>query len=135
MILTGLFRYLPILSKEQICADLLKDGINIVPRRVPTLGNSLSHSFFNSSKIQSFTWLHFKGNYCCGGTSCPCCRHVIKGNVVCSYSTEREHKSFFNCNTKYVVYIIICKTCTVQYVGRTNRRLRDRFYEHLFSNE
>lgn len=117
-------RYLPIVFEDQTCADLLKDGINIFSRRAPTLGNSLS-----------LTYLHFRGNYCCGGTGC--CRHVNKVNAVCSYSAKREHKiqSFFNCNTNYVIYIITCKICYVQYIGRTTRRLRDRFYEHLYSIE
>lgn len=34
-----------ILFEDQIYTDLLKDGINIVPRRPPTLRNSLSPTF------------------------------------------------------------------------------------------
>lgn len=110
------YRYLPILFEHQICADLLKDGVNIISRRAPTLGNSLSPSLFQTGKIWSPTWLHCKGNYHCGGTGYPCCRHFIGGNVIRSHSTDREQKIqlFFNCNTKYVIHIITCKIYHVQ---------------------
>lgn len=40
-------------------------------------------------------------------------------------------KQFLNCNTRYVVYVITCKACPTQYVGRTTKHLRDRFWKHL----
>lgn len=51
--------------------------------------------------------------------------------------TRRNLKSiiFLNCNTRYIVYLITCTKCRVQYVGRTMRRLSDRFQKHLHSVE
>lgn len=40
-------------------------------------------------------------------------------------------KSFINCNTRYVIYLITCKACRVQYVGCTTGRLRDRLNDHI----
>lgn len=75
---TIVHQYLPILFEDSVCADLLKDGINFIPRRAPTLGDSLSPSLFDPATIKSTTWLHFKGNYGCGVTGCLCCKHIIK---------------------------------------------------------
>lgn len=85
--------------------------------------------------MQSFTWLHFKGNYKCGAHDGSCCDHILGGNTFQTTATQKEFEisSFYNCNTRYVVYLIICELYHIQYVGRTTRRLRDRFYEHVYS--
>lgn len=85
------------LYSDEICANILGNGINVVPERAPTLGRSLSPSFFNNSKniMKSVTWLHFKGNF--------------------------------------KVYLLTCDLCHIHYVGRTTRRLCDRFIEHIYS--
>lgn len=40
-----------------------------------------------------------------------------------------------NWNTKFLVYVITCEMCHIQYVGRTTRRLKDRLYDHLYDIE
>ena len=35
--------------------------------------------------------------------------------------------------SRNVIYAIICKRCTMTYIGETGRRLADRFCEHLHS--
>ena len=35
-----------------------------------------------------------------------------------------------NCNTNGIIYLITCKRCNVQYVGETERRLKDRLNAH-----
>lgn len=43
--------------------------------------------------------------------------------------------SFINSNTKFLVYLITCELCHIQYVGRTTRRLKDQLYDHLHDIE
>ena len=35
-----------------------------------------------------------------------------------------------NCETKNVVYLISCKRCGIQYVGKTSQTLRSRINNH-----
>lgn len=57
--------------------------------------------------------------------------------AVISSSTGKSHKihSFANCNTRYVIYAITYIVCSIQYVVRTIRRLKDRLYNHLYDIE
>ncbi|OCU02665.1 hypothetical protein XELAEV_18008431mg [Xenopus laevis] len=55
-------------------------------------------------------------------------------NIYCRSSrTQREFNidSFINCNTSYVVYLLMCTHCGVQYLGCTTRLLKNRMEEHL----
>ncbi|OCT78335.1 hypothetical protein XELAEV_18029444mg [Xenopus laevis] len=50
----------------------------------------------------------------------------------CSVTHETfQIRSYINCNTSGVVYLITCKKCRVQYVGCTMRSLKSRIREHL----
>lgn len=118
-----------------ICSEILKTGVNIVLRWAPSLAGSLSPSFFLKKPTRSLTWLHCKGNYKCGAMECLCCPHVLGGNTFRSEVNGKEYilDSVHNCNTSYVIYLITCSFCHIQYVGRTSKRLQDRFYEHVSS--
>lgn len=39
-------RHLPALLSDDICSEIMREGVNIVPRRAPTLGHSLCPSCF-----------------------------------------------------------------------------------------
>ena len=120
-------KYLPVLYSDTSYVSILSKGIRTVSRRAPTLGGVLSPSLFVSKPI-SQTWLNFVGTFKCGTHGCRYCPLIGTGQVVKSCSNGRDFKikEFINCNTKYVVYVITCNSCHVQYVGRTIRRLRDR---------
>ncbi|XP_043913188.1 TBC1 domain family member 15 [Protopterus annectens] len=72
-----------------------------------------------------------------GGTSkCGACRQCAFINTADSFSmgshTFRIWKRF-NCNSRRVVYLAQCKQCPAFYIGKTDRRLRDRVYEHGYA--
>lgn len=98
-----------------------------------SLGNSLSPSYFTSSNKQGTTWLDFKGSYKCGTKDCPFCPCLIKGEGFKSTVSGRNYsvKDFIKSNTRYLIYLITCKICHIQYVGRTTRRWRDRLHDHV----
>lgn len=58
---------------------------------------------------------------------------MLSGKAVRSTVDDKVYNidKFYNCNTSNVLYVITCGACSIQYVGRTTRRLRDRFREHL----
>lgn len=126
-------KYLPVLSSDPIYSQMLSNGIRTVSRRAPSLGRRLSPSLYTSTKTPTH-WLKFKGTFGCGINSCIYCPFVKKGDTVLSVTTGKTHKikSFINCNTWFVVYVITCTSCPIQYVGRTTRKLRDRLYDHLY---
>eukprot|EP00061_Rhincodon_typus_P001066 g13618.t1 len=56
----------------------------------------------------------------------------------CSTSIQRTKKTFrirqrFTCTSANVVYCIRSSQCGLLYIGEANRRLGDRFVEHLHS--
>ena len=128
-----IIKYLPVLYSDASYTSILSKGIKTVSRRAPTLGGVLSPSLFES-KPTSSTWLDFVGTFKCGTNGCRYCPLIGAGKVIRSCSSGRNFfiKQYINCNTKFVVYVITCNICNVQYVGRTIRRLRDRLSDHLY---
>ena len=55
--------------------------------------------------------------------------HVSKfesSNTGRQYSITRK----YNCLTRWVVYVVTCTTCNIQYVGQTTQEIRKRHYGH-----
>lgn len=96
---------------------------------------SLSQPFPTGQSRSS--WLSFKGNFEYGKRGCDYCDHIKKGKFIQSCTNGRtfEISSFINCNTQFLVYVITCEVCQIQYVGRTTRRFRDRLHDHLYDIE
>lgn len=120
-------KYLPVLSSDPIYSKILSKG-----RTASSLGRWLSPSLYISTKAPTH-WLQFIGTFKCGINSCSYCPYIKSGDIVSSVTTGKSHKilSFINCNKRFVVYVITCILCPIQYVGRTTRRLKDRLYDHL----
>ena len=43
---------------------------------------------------------------------------------------KKEVNSSVDCSTRNVVYLLGCSKCPMQYIGETERMLKDRFSEH-----
>lgn len=63
---------------------------------------------------------------------CQCCKAINVNSNFMSTSTKQCHriKTSMNCNTSGIIYLITCKHCKLQYVGETERRLKDRLNAH-----
>lgn len=63
-----------------------------------------------------------------------CCPYVLKGDTVQATAINKSSRitSFINCNTRYLVYVITCRLCHMQYVGRMACRLCDRLHDILY---
>ena len=63
---------------------------------------------------------------------CVYCSYVQTGNHAKSSASHYHHEitQNVNCTTSNVIYLITCQKCDAQYVGETDRKLKDRFAEH-----
>ena len=67
----------------------------------------------------------------CGRNRCRTCNHVHKEKLIVGPRNTFRINASFTCESKGVIYAIICKKCGELYVGETGRRMSDRFTEHL----
>ena len=67
-----------------------------------------------------------KGNFPCG--HCNVCINCHRGKSFVN-PVDNVYRGFFNCNTKGVIYAIICP-CKKIYVGMTERAIKIRISEH-----
>lgn len=76
-----------------------------------------------------------KGFYRCGLNRCSLCNLTIKTKKcpVPSCSKSFQINSFLNCNSHHVIYVISCKTCSLNCVGCTIRHLKIRVAEHIYN--
>lgn len=124
---------MPILNTDPILNNILTSGVRCVAKKAPTLGGILSPSMITSVNPINKTWLHNKGNYRCGHARCICCRHMHITKTFKSIITGQTFNvnQYINCNTTFVVYLISCRECGVQYVGSTKCSLKTRIRRHL----
>ncbi|OCT81036.1 hypothetical protein XELAEV_18027850mg [Xenopus laevis] len=82
---------------------------------------------------ESLWKLYNKGTYKCGSNRCVTCESLYVSSVFVSSSTGRafDVNSYINCNTKFVVYLLNCSKCEIQYVGCITRSLKCRMREHI----
>ena len=62
---------------------------------------------------------------------CPICKHFANKRTQNTFKNENNKEPKYNCQTKVVVYKLSCVICTHFYVGKTNRKIRDRMGAHL----
>ena len=73
------------------------------------------------------------GTYPCGRPRCLTCKHTTPRTTVQGPKSVYTIRDRFTCQSANVVYCIVCRRCSVLYIGETGRRLRQRFSEHLRS--
>ena len=63
---------------------------------------------------------------------CSVCPFIQEGKIVKATSTnfKVDINSSVDCSTTNVIYLLGCDKCPQQYIGETERMLRDRFLEH-----
>ena len=76
----------------------------------------------------------------CNSRNCLCCRSLNTDNIFRSFSTGCRFTvdkpvvdGFFSCKSKYVIYLITCNDCGIQYVGQTRQSLHCRLNGHRSS--
>ena len=64
---------------------------------------------------------------------CVCCSKMEeKATIFKSSATGRQYKitRTYDCLSRWVVYVVTCTTCNIQYVGQTTQEMRKRHYGH-----
>ncbi len=71
----------------------------------------------------------------CYRPRCATCQHFNNENYFKSTTTRKCYKIRhpFTCSSNNVIYLITCNKCKKQYVGKTNKSLRERINHHRAS--
>ena len=61
-----------------------------------------------------------------------CCKQLISTNKVMSTVTKRSHNIYdnTNCKTSYLIYVMQCMKCNIQYVGKSEPAFEIRLNNH-----
>lgn len=121
-----------IMQSDPLLRSIFPDPPVIVFKRAPSIRDKLVRSYLPGPKQRTWLQKDLRGTYKCG--SCKHCEGVIQSKCFYDLRTQREYRTngFINCNSEYVVYLLKCP-CGCFYVGRTKRKLKERFYEHKYA--
>ena len=63
---------------------------------------------------------------------CVYCSYITTGDHVKATASNYHHQIIqeVNCTSSNVIYLITCQKCDIQYVGETDRKMKERFAEH-----
>ncbi len=71
----------------------------------------------------------------CHQKRCTTCQHFNSNQHFNCTVTRRKYRirHNFTCSSNNIIYLITCKKCKKQYVGKTTKRLKDRIVRHRAS--
>ena len=73
----------------------------------------------------------------CDSRNCLCCKTLMVNSIYKSFTTgctfAFKNTKSFNCKSSFVIYLISCLKCGVQYVGQTRQPLHKRLNGHRSS--
>ena len=118
----------PILESSDRCKNAIKNVPFVAFRKPKSLGDYLVRAKVESRKPRDLVL----GTVKCSSRRCGVCKYM-DGNS--RFKSSHDDKSYsinynLNCNSSYVVYLITCKKCSLQYVGSTTTKFRLRFNNH-----
>ena len=122
---------LPTLHRDPKLKDLIPD-IPVVVRQPPSVGSCVIRS------------KHWKVSDSLGGAEPGCVRIHQPDSCVCCLKMDENVKKFqssatnreyeirrnYTCQSKWVVYVVTCTVCNIQYTGQTIQEVRKRHYGH-----
>lgn len=123
-------KYLPILHQNPKLKSIVKEGINVTPRKAKNL-KSLLHT--NSTSFNNPIWFRQPGFVRCHKPRCVSCRWCGNGRVFHDDRTNKDYRinEHIMCDSTFVVYTITCTICKLTYVGSTIRMFKIRLGEHI----
>ena len=64
--------------------------------------------------------------------TCQVCKSISITQEFTSFTTKKTYKTkhSFDCNDKYLIYLLSCKSCGKQYVGNTTDHFRSRWNKY-----
>lgn len=118
----------PILLNDDKINKFIPPYPQITYRKAKSIKDQIISSHYNENpnKICCKT----VGTFKCG--TCPQCPYMVQTKFVRLPGGELlRHHHFANCNTENLVYLLQCP-CGNYYVGKTNRKWRQRIREHVY---
>ena len=124
-----------ITQSKEIGRKALTTEPAIVYRRAKNLKDHLVKSKFRSNNNIQQT--RHNGFNPCNSVLCSWCSKIESTDKFQSTTTRKEYKILHNlkCNSPYVIYLIQCKKCQKQYVGKTKPALNIRMNNHRSHKE
>ena len=100
----------------------------IAQRRPATIGDIIKQNKIKHAESEQMTW----GCKPCNTARCACC-HVIQTTT--QFKSTVTGKTFaikhdVNCKSTNVIYALSCKTCGIQYIGKTSQPFHKRLNGH-----
>ena len=117
-----------ILQSDQDIGCLFKEPPIVAYKRDANLSNILVSSSLKN-KIQD---PKIPGTFTCDRNVCKTCPHTSNKTTIQGPKGLFHIKNHFTCTSTGVVYAITCTKCGDIYIGETERKLGDRFREHLY---
>ena len=91
--------------------------------------NTIEH---NKKLIRSNKKVNCKSSPCLSNTRALCCKQVVSITSFKSNQTNRVFKIFhnINCKSTFLIYLLECNICNIQYVGKSETTCNIRLNNH-----
>ena len=118
-------KHFPILTASARCKAAIPEVPIIAYRRPVNLRDHIVRARLKNMDIAE----NVPGFFKCGDKRCKTCIHTCNTTSIVSSATQRTYniRQHITCKSNNVIYLITCKRCGVQYVGKTDQKLHKRF--------
>ncbi|XP_043913225.1 uncharacterized protein LOC122789856 [Protopterus annectens] len=108
---------------------LLADKLGSKPRFIFKRSNNLKELL--QRDVPQNTFHKKRGMFKC--SFCKFCNRVRIGETFVVRDKKYHIRFTLNCESKSIIYIAMCDCCQAFYIGKTDRRVRDQMYEHMYA--
>ena len=123
-----------ILQTNKNLRGLLQEYPILTFKRNKNLKEIVGSTQINNGKVKKFNILSRaeKCTPCLLGKRTLCCNQALTTNTFMSQQTKRTFNIFFNrgCKSEYVIYLMECILCKIQYVGEAETAFNLRLNNH-----
>ena len=112
-----------------------KETFSTLPIIAFRKGTSLKQiiGIHNNNKLIKTKINHHTGKCVpCNSTRCLCCQQLISTTTFKSNQTNKTFKTYHrvNCKSSFVIYLLECYICNIQYVGKSETPFNIRLNNH-----
>ena len=127
-------KHWPILQANQSCKETFSTLPIIAFRKGTNLKKIIgSNSIHSNDKLIKIKNNHHTGMCVpCNSTRCLCCQQLISTTTFKSNQTNKTFKIYHrvNCKSNFVIYLLKCYICNIQYVRKSETPFNIRLNNH-----
>lgn len=131
---TTIEKHWPILQINQKMKETFKRKPIMAYRRNRNLGDILGQKTIKNNKVIRRNRSHTIGGCspCSSTRETKCCRQVRRTTTFKSYRTNKRYNIFHrvNCRSKFIIYLLECTICRLQYIGKSEWPMNIRINKH-----